>query len=217
MMQEIVGKGRFDYLAFFPDNYNPSKSYPLVLFLHGAGERSGNLELLKKAIIPQICLERTSFPAVVVCPLCKENFVWTSQTESLFSFLEQILEEYPIDRDAVSVTGLSMGGYGTWQLIMDRPDLFSAAAPVCGGALAALLDRAKDLPIRIFHGEKDDIVDCFYSKDAFKKLKQFGAKDVTLTLYPECYHDSWTKTYRETDVLDWLIEKRRIDEEKGEK
>ena len=209
MQREVCNKDIFDYLEYLPKDYNLFKKYPLVLFLHGAGERSSNLELLKEAIVPKIMQEKDDFQAVVISPLCKEGIVWTSQTESLFKFIDSIVGKYSIDINAISVTGLSMGGYGTWQLIMDKPDLFSAAAPICGGGLAPLLYPAVNLPIRIFHGEKDDIVDCFYSKDAYNRLVSYGAKNIELTLYPECYHDCWTKAYRETNLLQWLIEQRK--------
>lgn len=209
MQQAIYGESFFDYLVYLPKDYEGVKKFPLVLFLHGAGERGNNLTLLKRIAVPKIFDGEVDCPAVVISPQCRENVTWNSQPEKVYEFIQWILKKYSIDEDAFSITGISMGAFGTWQLIIDHPDLFSAAAPICGGVISPLLHNATDLPIRIYHGEKDDIVDCFYSKDAYNKLKAIGAKDVELFLFPECKHDSWTRAYEHTDLLDWLIRHRR--------
>ena len=120
-----------------------------------------------------------------------------------------MISKYSIDENAISITGLSMGGFGTWQTIMDYPSLFSAAAPVCGGGMAWRADVIADLPIRIYHGEADDVVDVFYSKDMYRALKVNDATDVNLILYRDKGHDLGNAVYGQTDLIDWLISERR--------
>ena len=209
MQQSIYGESHFDYLVYLPKEYDGTKKYPLVFFLHGAGERGSDLELLKKIAVPKIFERDLDYPGVVVSPQCRIDRTWTSQAEKIYDFLQWIIKKYNIDEDAISITGISMGGFGTWQVLLDHPHVFSAAAPICCGTMSALTYLLTHLPIRIYHGEKDELVDCFYSKDVYKRLKAYGAKDVELFLYPECRHDSWTQAYERTDLLEWLISKRR--------
>lgn len=207
MQREFRGKD-FDYLLYEPKNYSPNGKYPLILFLHGSGERGDDVNLVKRYGVPKYC-ESKPLSAFVLAPQCKKNRTWLSLTEELYALVREITETYPIDADAVSVTGLSMGGFGVFQMIMDYPYLFSAAAPLCGGGTAWRLNEVAHLPIRIYHGEKDGDVDCFYSKDAYNRLKKYGAADVSLFLYPDFGHNIWDYVYNETDLLEWLISKRR--------
>ena len=208
MQIAVYDEAQFNYLVYFPKCYDETKKYPLMLFLHGMGERGNELSILKRTGIPKIFDCDVDYEVIVVSPQCPENLTWNSRPEKLFRFLQWIIKKYNADEDAVSITGLSMGGFGTWQLIADYPQIFSAAAPICGGR-ASVLERAASVPIRIYHGEKDDVVSVMYSKDAYEILKRHNAKDVELFIYPECYHDSWTKAYEQTDLIDWLISKRK--------
>jgi len=209
MQRSIYGESGFDYLLYLPRTYDPEKKYPLVLFLHGANERGDDLSELLRYGLPKMLGNGFDYEAVVVSPQCKAGFTWNSQTEKLREFLAFVIGKYNIDEDAVSVTGLSMGGFGTWQMICDYPGLFSAAAPICGGGMPWRADTIAHLPIRIFHGEKDTDVDPFYSKDFYRKLKECNAEDVEIFLYPDVAHKSWDPAYEESDLLDWLVSQRR--------
>lgn len=209
MLKAVCGESYFDYWVYFPKDYDAKTKYPLVFFLHGAGERGNDLKLVLRYGIPKLLNDGLEYGAVVVSPQCKADITWTSQSEKLREFLAFVIDKYNVDEDAVSITGLSMGGFGTWQMICDYPELFSAAAPICGGGMSWRADRITHLPIRIFHGEKDTDVDSFYSKDFYRRLKQYNASDVELFLYPNIGHGSWVQAYEQTDLLDWLISKRR--------
>ena len=208
MQIEVYGESHFDYLVYLPKNYEANKKYPLMLFLHGVGECGDDLSLLKVTGVPKILDKDVDYKAIIVSPQCKKNRSWNSNSDKLFEFLQWAIKKYNADENAVSVTGLSMGAFGTWQLIADHSETFSAAAPICGGWAVGIY-RAINLPIRIYHGEQDNVVNVQNSKDAYQILKNNGAKEVELFLYPECNHNSWTKTYERTDLLDWLINKRR--------
>lgn len=208
MQTAVYGKTSYDYLIYLPKNYDKSKKYPLILFLHGSGERGDNLELLKLYGIPKI-LESKDINAIVVSPQCKRGAVFTSQTHKLKELLEHVQKEYLIDENAISITGLSMGGHGTLQMAADYPEIFSCVAPICAGGMSWRAEVIKDLPIRLYHGEADDVVDVFYSKDYYKKLIKAGAKNAELILYPNVNHNSWDKAYGETDLIDWLIKNRK--------
>ena len=209
MQKEIYGKSEFDYLLYLPTNYDGNRKYPLIVFLHGAGERGDNLATLKRHSVPKIFDGEADKCAIAVSPQCKTGKTWSSDPEKVHRFISDIMREYAVDKDAVSITGVSMGGFGTWQIIADYPELFAAAAPICGGGMAWRSDVIADMPIRIYHGEIDDTVDIFYSKDMYRALKAHNAADVRFFLYPNVGHDVWNIAYEQTDLIDWLISKRR--------
>lgn len=209
MQQEIYGEHNFDYLVYLPTDYDKEKQYPLLVFLHGAGERGDDLTKLKVHSIPKVFDGAVDFQAIVVSPQCKNGTTWSSQIQKVYEFILYIVKKYNADKNAVAITGVSMGGFGTWQTIMDYPDLFAAAAPICGGGMAWRASVLQDLPIRIYHGEEDQLVDVFYSKDMYRALKTHNAKDVELFLYPNVGHNVWNQAYEETDLISWLISKKR--------
>lgn len=209
MQQEIYGTGEFDYLLYLPKNYGGRRKYPLLVFLHGAGERGDDLSVLKCHSIPKIFDGGVSYEAVVVSPQCKNGRTWSSNPEKVVAFIKDLMKTYSVDENAVSITGISMGGFGTWQVIMDHPSLFAAAAPICSGGMAWRAEAIADLPVRIYHGEADEVVDVFYSKDMYRALKACNASDATLFLYPNVGHDVGNYAYEQTDLIDWLISKRK--------
>ena len=209
MQNEIYATSEFDYLLYLPENYDAKRKYPLLVFLHGAGECVDDLSVLKCHSIPKIFDGDVSYEAVVISPQCKSGMTWSTNPEKVFAFIKAMIGKYSIDENAVSITGISMGGFGTWQIIMDYPSLFAAAAPICSGGMAWRADVIKNLPIRIYHGEIDNVVDVFYSKDMHRALKEHDAVDATLFLYPNVGHDVGNIAYEQTDLIDWLISKRK--------
>jgi len=131
------------------------------------------------------------------------------QAETLNGLLDDVLAHYKVDKDRVYVTGLSMGGFGTWALAAAHPEKFAAIVPICGGGNPADATKIKDLPIWIFHGAKDTVVPPSRSEAMEKALKEAGAKEVKYTLYPDAGHDSWTKTYENPEVWEWLLKHKR--------
>jgi predicted peptidase len=214
---EIVKRGELRYLLYLPAEAatNRTQRWPLMLFLHGAGERG--TEVQRVAIHGPLNHVRagTNFPFIIVAPQCPAGEVW--QTAPLLQLLDRIQTEHPVDTNRVYVTGLSMGGYGTWALGLAAPERFAALAPICGGAsridlLLGSRDRelaVKSLPIWAFHGAKDPVVPLGESEQAVKALQLLGARDVKLTVYPEAQHDSWSETYANPAFYDWLLKQRR--------
>lgn len=177
---------------------------PAILFLHGSGERGADESLLAFQALPKYLAAGRELPAAVICPQCPENMKWKEILPQLGYVLEDVLQRYPIDRQKLAITGISMGGFGTWYAACTWPDKFCRAAPICGAGDPVLAPLAKDLPWRIFHGDADQAVEPEYSQKAAAALKQAGAH-VTLTLFPGVTHNSWDKSYLETDLIDWLI------------
>jgi predicted peptidase len=193
-----------NYLLYLPADYSDSdKEFPLVLFLHGAGERGKDLEKVKVHGLPRLVNEGKDFPFIVVSPQCPDLMLWN--TDVLSSLIDEIEANYKVDKNRIYVTGLSMGGHGTWSLALAQPDRFAAIAPVCGWADTTKANTISHLPIWVFHGAKDAVVPVKSSEDMVSALKNFGS-DVKLTIYPEANHDSWTETYNNEELYKWLLE-----------
>ncbi|MCB1234297.1 MAG: prolyl oligopeptidase family serine peptidase [Verrucomicrobiae bacterium] len=195
------------YLLQLPESYdapeNADKKWPLLVFLHGAGERGDNLELLKKHGPPKLIAAGRRFPAIVVSPQCPENGWWPE--EPVMEFLDSLEKTYRVDTDRVYLTGLSMGGYGTWAFASRAPERFAAAVPICGGGVPYFMRKLKDLPLWIFHGGKDTAVPIEESGRLVEALKKAGNATVQFTVYPEAGHDSWTAAYDTEALWDWLF------------
>jgi predicted peptidase len=202
------------YLFYLPkDYYNAKKiAWPLILFLHGMGERGNDLELVKIHGIPKIVKTQKDFPFIAVSPQCPTEYVWRDKKmlQAVESLILKIIKNYRIDKTRVYVTGLSMGGYGTWALAARRPELFAAAVPICGGGDPATVNVLKNLPIWVFHGVLDKVVLPEESEKMIRALEKAGGK-VRYTLYPEAYHDSWIETYDNPALYDWMLSKRKAE------
>jgi len=195
------------YWLYLPENYASKDKCPLILFLHGAGERGNNLERVKVHGPPKIVEQRSDCPAIVVSPQCPLERIWSPTQLSLL--LDKCMKTLKVDPDRVYVTGLSMGGYGTWALCAREPDRFAAAVPICGGADINQAPRLIDLPIHVFHGGKDTVVSVENSRKMVAAIRAAGGTKVELTIYPDAGHDAWTKTYDNDDVADWLLSQKR--------
>lgn len=193
-----------NYLLYLPKDYNDSdKTFPLVLFLHGAGERGDDIEKVKVHGLPRLINEGREFPFIVVSPQCPEDMFWN--TDMLSALLDEIEANYRVDKNRIYVTGLSMGGHGTWSLALAQPDRFAAIAPVCGWSVPSVACTLKHLPIWVFHGAKDDIVPVSSSELMVERLKSCDG-NVRFTVYPEANHDSWTETYNNAELYKWFLE-----------
>jgi len=209
--KEITKTLSCKYLLFLPEGYGQQeKRWPLMLFLHGAGERGYDLNKVKVHGPPKIVETRKDFPFIVLSPQCPENDWWTRKTDMLINLLDDIIAKYDVDTERVYLTGLSMGGYGSWALASEYPDRFAAVVPICGGGNRIMSIFLKDMPIWAFHGAKDSVVPVEESKDLVEAINARGG-NAKLTIYPEANHDSWTETYNYKEVYDWLLEHRRSD------
>jgi len=193
------------YLLYKPKDYSGESPFPLLIFLHGAGERGDDLELVKLHGPPKLLEEGVDLPFIVASPQVALNEWWSPST--VVWMLKEVQSRLNVDADRVYLTGLSMGGYGTWETASKYPNLFTAIAPICGRGDPTLAERIKHLPTWIFHGEKDTVVPFRYSEDMYNALEQYG--NVEFTVYPEADHDSWTKTYENKRLYDWFLSHRR--------
>jgi len=197
------------YLLFLPAGYGEKEQkWPLMLFLHGAGERGDDLEKVKLHGPPKIAEKKKDFPFILVSPQCSEDKWWPNEIDMLTNLLDDIVERYEVDEERVYLTGLSMGGYGAWRLVTEEPERFAAAAPICGGGIPALAEKFKDVPVWAFHGAKDGVVPLKESEDMVNALKACGGQ-VKLTVYPDAEHDSWTETYNNEELYKWFLSQRR--------
>jgi predicted peptidase len=199
------------YLLYLPIDYSSSnKNFPLILFLHGAGERGDDLKLMKIHGIPKIVEQQKDFPFIAVSPQCPQDRWWVDPwlIEALNALLDEIIKNYRVDESRVYLTGLSMGGFGTWAVSMMYPEKFAAIAPVCGGGMPWMAFRIKDIPVWAFHGAKDEVVPIYRSKEMVEALKKIGG-NVKFTIYPEAGHDSWTETYNNPELYKWFLEHQK--------
>ncbi len=198
-----------NYLLYLPPGYenNKSERWPLVVFLHGAGERGNDLNLVKVHGPPKLVEAGESFPFILVSPQCPEDDWWPWQP--VMELIEHIKKKQRVDPDRVYLTGLSMGGYGTWHFATRYPDKFAAVAPICGGGTPYLCKRMPHLPVWAFHGAKDQTVPLEESSRMIEALKKAGSTTAKLTVYPEATHDSWTEAYNTKELYDWLLSQRR--------
>lgn len=232
--REFVQNGdTIPYRILLPKNFDRGKQYPMVLFLHGAGERGNDNE---KQLVhgAKIFLEdsiRNKYPAIVVFPQCPQNSFWanidsrmdsatnkrilvyredgkpTKAMELLMGMYRDLKDTYKPDNSRLYVGGLSMGGMGTFELVRRLPGNFAAAFPICGGANTATASLLKNTGWWIFHGLKDDVVNPQNSIDMARALKDAGA-EVKLTLYPEANHNSWDDAFKEPELFSWLFNHR---------
>lgn len=196
------------YLLALPPGCRPGarRRWPLVLFLHGAGERGSDLERLKTHGPPRLASEGRRFPFILAAPQCPAGRSW--QAAELEALLDALQAELPVDPERVYVTGLSMGGQGTWALLATCPERFAAAAPVCAPALWFAPESVRHLPIWCFHGALDSVVPCADSIRMVQRLRAAGGR-VRFTVYPDADHDSWTDTYANATFWRWLLRQRR--------
>src|SRR5262245_13405697 len=206
--KKLEGKSSISYLLYLPKGYDKDEKqkWPVLLFLHGAGERGTDLEKVKKHGPPKLLAKGKDLPFIVVSPQAS-NFGW--QPATLHALLDEVEKTYRVDADRVCVTGLSMGGMGTWALAASRPERFAAIVPICGAGRPTDATKIKDLPIRIFQGGKDTLIRPETAERMNKALKEAGAKDVELKVYPDAGHDSWTETYDDAKLFEWLAKQKR--------
>jgi len=210
------------YRLMSPANPKPGQKYPLVIFLHGAGERGNdnNVQLVHGVKEFANAQAREKFPCFLIAPQCPTGKRWVEVDWSakqhdmppkpseplnwLLALLEQMKKEKPIDTDRIYVTGLSMGGYGTWDLLSRHAEMFAAAVPVCGGGDEAKASVMKGVPIWVFHGAKDTAVIPERSRNMVAAVKK-AEGNIKYTEYPEVGHDSWNKAYADPELLPWMF------------
>ncbi|MCX7009947.1 MAG: prolyl oligopeptidase family serine peptidase [Kiritimatiellaeota bacterium] len=208
---KLKTKIELKYLLYLPEDYAQSKKkWPLILFLHGAGERGDDVQVVAKHGPPKLVAAGKQLPFIIVSPQCPQRDWWSNdlQIAALDGLLKEIVSNYRVDTDRLYLTGLSMGGFGSWKLATEYPTRFAAVAPICGKGDPTKAKLIKDLPIWVFHGAKDPVVPIANSKDMVDALKQCGS-DVKFTIYPDAQHDSWTETYNNPELYTWFLQHKR--------
>ena len=199
------------YVVFVPADYDGTTEYPVILFLHGSGETKGGTKMpVEVGLGAAIKKQAKTFPFLVVIPQ-SEKRTWGAATDDgkrALKMLEATQKEYKTDEKRVYLTGLSMGGYGTWSLAAAFPDKWAAIVPVCGGGNPKDAEKIKDIPCWCFHGDKDTAVAVTKSQDMMKALKDAGGKP-KYTEYPGVGHNSWDQAYADKELWKWLAEQKK--------
>ncbi|MGB5818113.1 MAG: dienelactone hydrolase family protein [Saonia sp.] len=232
--KEIFSKGKYrmPYRILYPEGYNADKAYPLILVLHGSGERGNDneLQLTHGADMFLGDTVRKKFPAIVVFPQCPENSYWSNvnkkEVDGVFGFafskgekptsamvtLQKLVKylkgTYKLDAKRMYVGGLSMGGMGTFELVYRNPKTYAAAFPICGGAHPDTAPKLTGPNWWIFHGDADGVVNYMHSQKMFEALKKSGA-EAKFSLYPDVTHNSWDNAFAEPELLPWLFTNTR--------
>jgi predicted peptidase len=217
-----LGENSLNYVVYVPRDYAPERAWPVVLFLHGAGERGDNgLAQTQTGVGPAIRLHPERFPCLVVMPQCPANKGWgprlgnvaeaTPEVADLaLAALDATIQKYHGDPDRIYLTGLSLGGFGTWAIGARHPAKFAALMPICGGGRPAdMAPLLKDLPIWVFHGDADPAVPVQRSRDMVEALKSAGNTKVKYTEYPGVGHNSWDRAYGDAEAIAWLLSQKR--------
>lgn len=194
----------YPYLLYLPKNFvaDHQHTYPLLLFLHGSGERGNDLELVKKNGTPGFVESMEDFPFVMLSPQCPEEETWDS--ERLMALVNEAIENYSIDTNRMYVTGLSMGGYGTFDLASNYPGKFAAILPVCGGGQKLKAEKLIKTPIWAFHGADDPVVPVSESKNMVEIVNKLGG-NAQITILPGVGHNAWDYVYNRAEIYQWLL------------
>ena len=205
MKYEVLKFEGMEYVIRFPQNYIPGEKRPVILFLHGAGSRTADINVLIGNPFHTITDRHEDFPFITVAPHCVGDNTWFDLFETLKRFVHSIAVSEFTDSERVYCMGTSMGGYGTWQLAMSMPEYFAAIVPICGGGMYWNSHRLANVPVWAFHGKKDTVVCPEESEKLIERINLCGGS-AKLTLYPERDHDAWTDTYSNPKVFAWLLE-----------
>lgn len=199
----------FKYVKYLPEGYDESKKYPLVFFLHGAGERGDDPELaVRNGYMKNVRDEGKKYPFIMIAPQCPQGKYWGCFTESLLAFLDWIEENLPVDKKRIYLSGISMGGTGTWMLGMAAPDRFAALFPVCGSGIYWYGGILKDVPIYTYHGDNDTIVPVTDSINMVASVNKHGGNAKIKIVYGKD-HDVWDDAYSDGEILDWLLSQKK--------
>lgn len=209
--KEIKKEQKISYILDYPEN--SKGKVPLMVFLHGSGERGNDLELVK-AHSPFTYKNLFPEPVAILAPQCPKDLWW--DTEAVYYLIKEIQQKYKIDDSRIVLTGLSMGGWGTLKLAMEHPEMFSAVVAVCPPVDRLFKVRAsqyKDLPMKLFHGGNDDVIPPMNSIEIYQAIKKVN-KNIELTLFPDDNHNSWDSTYSNPKLYEWMFAQKKIIEKK---
>ena len=199
----------FSYVKYLPADYEEGKTYPLVVFLHGAGERGDDLDVAcRHGFMKRVREEGKEYPFLYLAPQCPDGKYWGCYTESLLAFLDDMMATLPVDPKRVYLTGLSMGGTGTFMLAMADPERFAAIAPVCGSGIYWYGEALKNTPVYMVHGDLDEVVPLAESVNMLRSIHRRGGK-AELEICYGVGHDAWNIAYGDDRLANWLLSHKK--------
>lgn len=203
---ESVNQFQLNYILNKPENMSELK--PLIVFLHGSGEKGNDLEKVK-AHGPLKYIQNNKLDSYILAPQCSQDKYWDS--EELYQLIQKVITENKIDKSRVYLTGLSMGAWGSWNLAFAHPELFAALVPIAGFVdRVPMIEGCKiaTIPIRMFHGLQDNVVNVRYSIDIYNKLRECN-KDIKLEIFNDAWHDSWSRVYDHPEIYEWMLKQKK--------
>ena len=195
-----------DYLLYLPKDYDANRRWPLIVFLHGAGERGHDLEIVRRSTLPSLVEQGQTMEAILLSPQCPANTNWSPET--IVKLVEHVSGRFSVDEDRVYLTGYSLGGWGTWTTAMYDPGRFAAVAPLAGGGDTQQAEQLKDVPIWAFHGDKDTVVPLEATQRMVDAVKKCGGQ-VKFTVYSGVGHGISEMTYQNREFFEWLLGQHR--------
>jgi predicted peptidase len=201
---------KLNYLQFLPEGYDKeaAEPYPLVIFLHGAGERGDNLDLLRKHGPPMMETQALKdqghgLPFILAAPQCPQGRWWNP--DEVIALTRHLAKTLRVDEKRIHLTGISMGGFGTWACLAKEPELYASGVPICGGGDPGQAGTIKEIPIWTFHGLKDEAVPVAKTQEMEKAIREAGGTKLLATYYPEEAHESWIPAYADPSLLAWMM------------
>jgi len=196
---------KLEFLQFLPEGYGDSDTarFPLVVFLHGAGERGNDLELLKKHGPPKVAMKDHGFPFILAAPQCPTDRWW--DPDEVIALTRHLMKTLQVDPSRIHLTGISMGGFGTWACLAKEPELYASGVPICGGGDLKTAGILKNIPIWAFHGENDDVVPVAKTREMEEAILKSGGAKFRSTYYPDQAHESWTEAYANPALFAWMM------------
>ncbi len=201
--------GEVGYLLYLPENYKPGASLPVMLFLHGRGESDGPLSVVAKWGPPQLVARGEKFPYILLSPQCPKEDNWSSVTQQtrLRELLNSTVDKFGGNKDRIYLTGLSMGGSGSWRMAADHPEQFAAVVPICGRGQPSDADKLKSLPIWVFCGDQDGVFKS--NEELVQTVEKAGSQSIRFTSLENVGHNSWSAAYASPDLYQWLDRQTR--------
>ncbi len=196
-----------EYLKYLPEGYDADdeKKWPLMVFLHGSGERGTDIEKVKVHGPPMLVEKGKKFPFIILSPQAKTGW----DEDMLYQMILDFVSKNRVDTNRIYLTGLSMGGYGTWKLAQKHPEMFAAIVPICGGGDSKKAWKLRHTPVWCFHGKLDGVVPLSESETMINALRPLNS-NVKFTVYPETYHDSWIQAYNDPELYKWLLKQEKF-------
>jgi len=207
--QESIETGGYRYQLFIPENAQNAQTWPLMIFLHGSGERGDDIARVKVHGPPKQADRDPNFPFILISPLLPAEEDW--DIGKLEAILDHALETLPVDPERIYLTGLSRGGHATWRWGAQNPDLFAALAPVAGRGDPENACQLVDTPVWALHGDRDDVVEPEGSFAMSRAIRACGGQNSRLTIYPDLGHNAWDPAYADPALYLWLLSQRRPD------